>query len=123
MLGIILDETTNTVIVDGGRWAKARLVHFDTKKNKSDWEGKWDWDTHPNATATVIIKNVTIDPYYDMSCVEWFFTARDYKEVVFDGSCTWIGRGRSRAVLERAAQRARQGVIDGSPHGRHIVIE
>ncbi len=123
MLGIILDETTNTVIVDGGRWAKARLVHFDTKKNKEYWDGKWDWETHPEATAAIIIKHVTIDPYFDAGCVEWFFTARHYREVVFDGSCIWVQRDKSRAALERAAQRAREDVTEWFPRGRRIAIE
>ena len=42
-VSITVNESRDTVIVDGGMM-KERLSKFNTKNNKSYWDGKWDWE-------------------------------------------------------------------------------
>ena len=111
MIGITVDENTNTITLDGSAVAKARLRYFDTKKNKAYWEGKWDWETHPQANASIVIENTTIDEHFDAGCVMWFLTAREYKKITFKRSCAWTNKSKSRAILERTIRNSTREVV------------
>jgi len=93
MYSITVNKNRDTIIVDGGEMQE-RLSKFNTKTNNY-WNGKWDWETHPEEDATIIIRNVFIRERFDMGNILWFLTERNYKKIIFENSCVWEGVAKS----------------------------
>ena len=110
MCSITVNESGDTVIVDGGTM-KERLSKFNTKNNKSYWDGKWDWETHPEDDATIIIRNVYIREHFDMGNILWFLTERNYNKIIFEESCIWQGVGKAYNMLSNIVKNSTREMV------------